>query len=38
VKLHHGELSAENRKGGGATIRIGLPAKEAAGKGALPAA
>ncbi len=28
VRLHHGELSAENRKGGGATIRITLPAIE----------
>ena len=26
VRLHHGELSAVNRKGGGATIRITLPA------------
>ncbi len=26
VRLHHGELSATNRKGGGATIRITLPA------------
>ena len=28
VRLHHGELSAMNRKGGGATIRITLPAIE----------
>ena len=26
VRLHHGELSANNRKDGGATIRITLPA------------
>jgi len=29
VRLHHGELSAMNRKGGGATILITLPALEA---------
>ena len=28
VRLHHGELSAANRKGGGATIRMTLPAIE----------
>jgi len=26
VRLHHGEISATNRKGGGTTIRITLPA------------
>jgi two-component system sensor histidine kinase CpxA len=30
VRLHHGELVALNRKGGGATIRITLPALETA--------
>jgi two-component system, OmpR family, sensor histidine kinase CpxA len=29
VRLHHGELIALNRKGGGATIRITLPAMDA---------
>lgn len=28
VRLHHGDLSAQNRAGGGATIRIGLPVSE----------
>ena len=31
VRLHHGEISAANRKGGGTTIRITLPATERAG-------
>lgn len=34
VRLHYGELSAQNRPGGGATIRIGLPADEPEEKGA----
>ncbi len=34
VRLHHGELSAFNRKGGGATIRITLPADETDARGA----
>jgi signal transduction histidine kinase len=28
VRLHHGEISAMSREGGGATIRITLPAVE----------
>ena len=36
VRLHHGELSAMNRKGGGATIRITLPAIQTDTKGELP--
>jgi len=32
VRLHHGELSAQNREGGGATIRIGLPSEEPGAK------
>jgi two-component system, OmpR family, sensor histidine kinase CpxA len=33
VRLHHGELSAQNREGGGTTIRIGIPAREPKGNG-----
>ena len=34
VRLHHGELSAMNSKGGGATIRITLPADDTNARGA----
>ncbi len=36
VRLHHGELCAFNRNGGGATIRITLPAIEMDRKGGWP--
>jgi two-component system sensor histidine kinase CpxA len=36
VRLHHGELNAMNRKSGGATIRITLPALETKPEVTLP--
>ena len=36
VRLHHGELSAVNRKGGGATIRMTLPTIETNPEGERP--